>query len=125
MGRRGVVAAHRAAARLGLRARGGGAALRGACLSLCPRSNAADPARTARPCLLRVWQGWGGRATVDCGHNSRAKNTRPPAVFSFSTPSSLFALLLQNTMNLLLLGALSLPVGYLGYGYLSLFVPPK
>ena len=37
-------------------------------------------------------------------------------------PSSL---LLQNTMNLLLLGALSLPVGYLGYGYLSLFVPPK
>lgn len=31
----------------------------------------------------------------------------------------------QNTMNLLLLGAASLPVSYLAYGYLSLFVPPK
>jgi hypothetical protein len=28
-------------------------------------------------------------------------------------------------MNLLLLGATSLPVGYLAYGYAYLFVPPK
>ena len=28
-------------------------------------------------------------------------------------------------MNLLLLGAVSLPVGYLAYGFGSLFVPPK
>jgi len=31
----------------------------------------------------------------------------------------------RNTMNLLLLGATSLPVGYLAYGYAYLFVPPK
>jgi hypothetical protein len=31
----------------------------------------------------------------------------------------------QNTMNLLLLGAVGLPVGYLAYGYAYLFVPPK
>lgn len=31
----------------------------------------------------------------------------------------------QNTMNLLLLGAVSLPVGYMAYGFGSLFVPPK
>jgi len=28
-------------------------------------------------------------------------------------------------MNLLLLGAVGLPVGYLAYGYAYLFVPPK
>ena len=31
----------------------------------------------------------------------------------------------QNTMNLLLAGALSLPVGYMAFGFGSLLVPPK
>jgi hypothetical protein len=32
---------------------------------------------------------------------------------------------MQNTMNLLLLGATSLPVGYMAFGFISLIVPPK
>lgn len=31
----------------------------------------------------------------------------------------------QTTMNLLLLGATSLPVGYMAFGFISLLVPPK
>ena len=33
--------------------------------------------------------------------------------------------LLQTTMNLLLLGAGALPVGYMAFGFISLVVPPK
>ena len=33
--------------------------------------------------------------------------------------------LLQTTMNLLLLGAAALPVGYMAFGFISLVVPPK
>ena len=32
---------------------------------------------------------------------------------------------LQTTMNLLLLGAGALPVGYMAFGFISLVVPPK
>lgn len=31
----------------------------------------------------------------------------------------------QTTMNLLLLGAASLPIGYMAFGFVSLLVPPK
>ena len=33
--------------------------------------------------------------------------------------------LLQTTMNLLLLGAAALPVGYMAFGFVALVVPPK
>lgn len=32
---------------------------------------------------------------------------------------------MQTTMNLLLLGAASLPIGYMAFGFVSLLVPPK
>lgn len=32
---------------------------------------------------------------------------------------------MQTTMNLLLLGAASLPIGYMAFGFISLLVPPK
>lgn len=52
------------------------------------------------------------------------KNGAPPRTKKFQRPPSPRPRP-QNTMNLLLLGAASLPVSYLAYGYLSLFVPPK
>ena len=32
---------------------------------------------------------------------------------------------LQTTMNLLLLGAASLPIGYMAFGFIALVVPPR
>ena len=32
---------------------------------------------------------------------------------------------MQNTMNLLLVGAASLPIGYMAFGFIALVVPPK
>ena len=128
MGRRGVAVAHRAAARLRLRARGGGAVVRRVCPPVCPRSNAADPAHTARLHPPRAWRGRNGGGSVARALIRVPKHAATTGRFSFSTPPPLLPSPLlpsQNTMNLLLLGALSLPVGYLGYGYLSLFVPPK
>lgn len=72
---------------------------------------------------LRVSPPSGARVAI--GARRSTAHPRVAPIAAAGAPAYVPDMDKRNTMNLLLLGAVSLPVGYLAYGYAYLFVPPK